>query len=155
MHLGQGFEANLKSSDLESTIVIQEPFPNLIVQTERNATHPTPSVEGAWSATGNAQTSGGNKLRALPAKSVPHPQQSLDAYPVLRNSTKSETRAVIPGTRNEEASQFWGNFTQQIAGTRTEMVKDDSDSKVVQKAERARAGTNSSKNRRRWRPLQL
>lgn len=154
-HLVKSFEASLKNFDLENTVAIQEPFPNLITKTEHNATHSAASVEGVWSKTGTAQMIRGLKLRALPVKPAQHPQQPLEAYPVLRKPTESETEAVIQGTLNDEASQFWGNFTKQTASARPEMVIDGNDRRTVQKAEIARTGANRSKNRRQWTPLRL
>lgn len=147
-HLVRSFETNLKNFDLENTVAVQEPFPNLITKTERNATHYTASIESVWSKTGTARMIRGLELRALPVKPAQHPQEPLEAYPVLRKPTESETEAVIQGTPNDEASQFWGNLTKQMASSRPDMVIDGNDRRRVQNA-------SSSKNKRRWTPLRL
>jgi ankyrin repeat protein len=153
-HLVKSFEASVKNSDLDETVAIQEPFPNLITKTERNAAHSVAFVEGIWSGTGTAQMIHGLKLRVPPAKHTHHPQQPEEAFPVLRNPAGGETREVIQAALNCETTQFWGSLTKQMTNVRPETIMDGGENKIVQSA-RAKTETSSGKNRRRWTPLRL
>ena len=154
-HLVKSFEANPKGFDVENTVAIQEPFPNLITKTERNVTNSAASIEGVWSKKGTARIMRGLELRPQSVKPAQHPQQPFEAYPVLRKPTESELENVIQGTLNEEASQFWGNLTKPMASACPEMVIDGNDRRTAQKPEIAKTEANRGKNRRRWAPLRM
>jgi ankyrin repeat protein len=153
-HLVKSFESSVKIPDLDEIVAIRDPFPNLTTKTERNVTSSAALVEGVWSESGTAQMIRSLELQTLPVKPTQHPQQPVEAFPVLRKPAGSSTRDIIQGDLNNEATQFWGSFTKQMTGARLETVMDGSENKIVQKVI-ARTETNSGKSRRRWTPLRF
>ncbi|KAI9692656.1 MAG: hypothetical protein M1820_009490 [Bogoriella megaspora] len=147
-HLVKSFETSPKKLDSENIATIQEPFPGPAAARERTGTEPTASVEGVWSKTGTAQEVCGRKSRAHAIKSARHPQQHLEAFPVLRQPAESDTRDTSQRVGNDEASQFWGKLTKLTASAQPEMIVDGKDDRTVQDAK-------SGGKKRRWKPAQL
>jgi ankyrin repeat protein len=138
--LGKSFKESPKSVGLRNSVVIHEPFPNLITKPEGNAAKINAPVKSVWSETGTAQIVRGLEVQALQVDSPQDPQQHLEVYPVLPRSTENKTRTVVQGSLNAEASHFWGNL--RIARPKTG-IGDGHDRAVI------------TKSKRRWKPFQL
>lgn len=143
MQLVKSFEAGSKTFDSQYTVAEREPFPNLVSKTEPSGT----PVHDLWSGAGTAQMIRGLEVRTLPAKST-QPQRPLHSYPVLRKPTESDMRPATLETLHDEASKFWGVLDKQRAGAFSKPIKEGNESTAVPNA-------NSSKTKRRWKPIKL
>lgn len=145
--LVKGLEASTKTPNQDhAKVVVREPFPELIAKAGHNASHTTTSVAPGWSETKTAQLVKGLETRAPPSKLAP--QKSAEAFPSLREPVEIGVKAVVPGILNAEATQSWANLTKQTASALEKTVIDKCEDMKEPRAK-------TSRNRRRWAPLQL
>jgi hypothetical protein len=82
--LVKDLEASTKTSDQDhGKVVVHEPFPELIANASRNATHTAASVASVWSETKTAQLIKGLETQAPSSELAPQSQKSAEAFPAL------------------------------------------------------------------------
>jgi hypothetical protein len=154
--LVKGLEASTKTSDQDhGKVVVHEPFPELIANASRNATHTVASVASAWSETKTAQLIKGLETQAPSSRLAPQLQKSAEAFSALGNPAGISAEAVGQAIFAAEATQFWGGLTKRIASPNKETVIDSSENMEKLRAEMVGPKTGHGRNRRRWAPLQL